>query len=118
MLVVLDGVVALSSENKVGGNELRALVEQLVERVLGVRGRFTKQDWSRGVFDVFSATGDGLAVGLHGQLLKVGGKPVEVLVESGHGQKCSLGLRATLTERQGESGHRRSLSTIHSTVHQ
>lgn len=65
MLVVLNRVVALSSQDEIGGNELGALVEQLVERVLGIGCRLAEQDWSGGVLDVVAATGDGLAVRLH-----------------------------------------------------
>ena len=82
VLVVLDGVVALSSQDEVGGDELGALVEQLVERVLGVGRGLTEQDGSSGVLDVITAAGDSLAIGLHRQLLEVGREPVEVLVEA------------------------------------
>ena len=81
VLVVLDGVVRLGGEDEVGGDELGALVEELVERVLCVGGGLTKEDGTGGVLDVVAATGDGLAVGLHGKLLEVSRETVQVLVE-------------------------------------
>jgi hypothetical protein len=82
VLVVLDGVVALCSQDEVGGNELGALVEQLVERVLRVGCGLTEEDGSGGVLDVVSTASDGLSVRLHGQLLQVSREPVKVLVET------------------------------------
>jgi hypothetical protein len=90
VLVVLDRVVALCCQDEVRGDELGALVKQLVERVLGVSCRLTEDNWPCGVLDVVSATGDCLSVGLHGQLLQVSGEPVEVLVEADHCQKSPL----------------------------
>jgi hypothetical protein len=83
VLVVLDWVVAVGREDEVGGNELCALVEQLEERVLCVGCWFSEKDWTCGVVDVFSITSDGLAVGLHGELLEIGWETVHVLIESG-----------------------------------
>ena len=82
VLVVLDWVLALGSEDKVGWNQLGTLVKKLEERVLSVGGWLTKENWASGVFDIVAASGDGLAIGLHGKLLKVSWESVEVLVES------------------------------------
>jgi hypothetical protein len=82
VLVLLDGVVALRSQDEVSGDELRALVEKLVERVLCVGGGLAEYDGTSGVLDVVAAAGDGLSVRLHGQLLEVGGEAVQVLVET------------------------------------
>ena len=38
VLVVLNGVVALGCKNEIGGDELSALMKQLVEGVLGIGG--------------------------------------------------------------------------------
>ena len=83
VLVAVDRVVRLDSEDEVGGDELGALVEKLEEGVLGVGTRLTEEDGAGGVLDVVAAAGDSLAVGLHGQLLKVGGEAVHVLVVAG-----------------------------------
>lgn len=83
VLVAVDRVVRLDSEDEVGGDELGALVEKLEEGVLGVGTRLTEEDGAGGVLDVVAAAGDSLAVGLHGQLLEVGGETVHVLVVAG-----------------------------------
>lgn len=82
MLVVVNWVVALSSHEEIGGDELSSLVKQLVEGVLGVGGRFTEQDRASGVLDIISAASDCLSIRLHGQLLEVGREPVKVLVKT------------------------------------
>ena len=71
----------LGGEDEVGGDEFGALVEQLEEGVLGIGGGLTKEDGSGGVLDILTGAGDGFAVGLHGELLEVGGEAVQVLVE-------------------------------------
>ena len=81
VLVVLDGVVRLGGQDEVGRNELGALVQELVERVLGVGGGLAEKDGTSGVLYVVAATSDGLSVGLHGKLLEVCGETVQVLVE-------------------------------------
>ena len=82
MLIVLNRVMAFSSQNKIGRDKLGALVEKLVEGMLGVRGWFTEQDWSSSVLHILSTTSNGLSVRFHGQLLEVCGEPVEVLIEA------------------------------------
>jgi hypothetical protein len=83
VLVAVDGVVGLDSEDEVGGNELGALVEELEEGVLRVGTGLTEEDGTGGVLDVVAAAGDGLAVGFHGELLEVGGEAVHVLIIAG-----------------------------------
>jgi hypothetical protein len=83
VLVVVDRVVGFGGEDEISGDELGALVEELVEGVLGVGGGFTEEDGASGVLDeVVCGAGDCLAVGFHGELLEVGGEAVEVLVKS------------------------------------
>lgn len=121
MLVVVNWVVRLRGQDEVGRNELRALVEQLVEGVLGVGGRFSEEDRTSGVFDGLTITSNALSVRLHRQLLEVGWETVEVLVES-DGFHCELEVRRigakSLTEKPSESEHRRSQSTRRSTDQQ
>ena len=81
MLIVLHWVVALSCEDKVGGNQLRALVQELVERMLGVGRRLAEKNRPCGVLDVIAGSSNGFAVGLHGQLLQIGREAVHVLIE-------------------------------------
>lgn len=93
MLVVLDRVMTLCSQNKVSGNELSSLVKKLVERVLGVGSRLAKEDRSSGVLDVVATASDGLAVRFHGKLLEVGRESVKVLVEAGHVSRSTQMIR-------------------------
>ena len=62
VLVVLNGIVALSGEDEVGGDEFRALMEKLVEGVLGVGRRLSEDDWARSILDVVATSCDGLAI--------------------------------------------------------
>ena len=83
MLIVVNWVVGFGSDYEVSGDELGALMKELVEGVLGVGGGFTEEDWASGVLDeVVCGAGDCLAVGFHGELLEVGREAVEVLVKS------------------------------------
>ena len=83
MLVIGDRVVRFGGEDEVRGDELGALVQQLVEGVLGVGGGLAEQDGARGVLNEgVTGAGDGFTVGFHRQLLQVGGETVEILVES------------------------------------
>ena len=85
--------------DEVGGNELRALVHELVERVLPVRARGAPDDRLRAEFtsasavygkwkgtyaglvvDALAALGDELAVRLHVALLEVVRELVQILV--------------------------------------
>ncbi|KAL2273297.1 hypothetical protein FJTKL_04809 [Diaporthe vaccinii] len=80
--VVGDGVVRLGSQDEVGGNQLGALVDELEERVLGVGAGLAEEDGTGRVLGRSAVRGGGLAVGLHGELLEVGGEAVEILVET------------------------------------
>ena len=62
------------------GTSSRPLVDQLVEGVLAVGPRLTPVDRAGLVVDPGAVEGDVLAVGLHRQLLEVGGEAVQVLV--------------------------------------
>ena len=51
--------------------------------MLGVGGGLAEEDRAGGVLDkLVGAAGDGLTVGLHGELLQVGREAVKVLVEA------------------------------------
>jgi hypothetical protein len=114
VLVVINGVVALSSHDEVGGNELGALVKKLVERVLGVGSRLAEKDGSGSIFDVVATAGNGLSVGLHGQLLEVSWEPVKILIEAVLTvREIVPSSKASLTVKRDVSARRRSLSTRH-----
>jgi hypothetical protein len=69
-------VVARSSESdEVAWDQLRALVNQLVEGVLAVRARLTPDDLSGFELDRLTLAIYRLAVALHSQLLKVRSEP-------------------------------------------
>lgn len=114
--VVLNGVVGLGGQDEVGGDELGTLVEKLEEGVLGVCCGLTEHDGAGGVLDVVTAAGDGLTVGLHGELLKVGRETVEVLVE--RSDKVSLSteeVRVPDAQKTTENGNvllERSLAEV------
>jgi len=118
VLVVLNRVMALCSQDEVGRDELGALVEQLVERVLSIGSRLTEQDGTGRVFDVVATAGDCLSVRLHGQLLEVSREPVHVLVEAESLLDAVRYLGFVLTERQDVSELQRSQSTTRLEVHQ
>ena len=65
--------------DEVRGHHPRALVQQLVEGVLAVGSRFAPEDLAGVGGDVVAAGGDRLAVGLHRQLLQVGGEAGHVV---------------------------------------
>ena len=73
--------------DEVAGDEPRALVDELVERVLAVGARLAPVDRARVVVDPRAVEGDVLAVRLHGQLLEVGGEALQVLLVGQHGHR-------------------------------
>jgi len=81
--VIRDGVVALGGKDEIGRDQLGALVDELEEGVLGVGAWLAEEDGAGGVLGRGAVRCDGLAVGLHGELLEVGREAVEVLVEGG-----------------------------------
>ena len=82
MLVVVDWVVGFGSEDEIGGNELRTLVEQLIEGVLGIGGGFSKEDGAGSVFDHLAVAGDTFTIRFHRELLKVGREAMKVLIKA------------------------------------
>jgi len=62
MLVVLDRVVALGSQNEIRWNEFCALVEQLVERVLSICRWLTEYDSTCSVLDIVTTPGNSFTV--------------------------------------------------------
>ena len=60
------------------------LVQQLVERVLGIGARLAPDHRGRGALHRFATAAHGLAVALHLQLLEVRGQAVQMLVVGQH----------------------------------
>ena len=77
---VADRVVRLRAADEVARDEVRALVDELVERVLAVRAGFAPLDRTRRVVDRIALLVDALAVRLHVHLLEIGREAREVLV--------------------------------------
>ena len=69
----------LEEADQVARHQLRALVQQLIERMLPVGARLAPDDGPGLIVDARSAQVDALAVALHLQLLQVGGKARQVL---------------------------------------
>src|SRR5215469_17275373 len=79
VMMAAQGVEGLSKSDEVTRNEARALMYQLIERVLAVGPRFTPVDGTCVTVDCFPIERDMLPVALHGQLLQIGRKPFQVL---------------------------------------
>jgi hypothetical protein len=78
-IVLLDKrAQRLAEADHVAGNKLRALVEQLIERVLAVGARLAPDDRAGLVVHDMPVEIDVLAVALHLQLLEIGGEPREM----------------------------------------
>ena len=79
--MVAERVVGARAHDEIRRDEPRALVEQLVERVLPVRARLTPDDGARRVRrDATAVAIDALAVALHVELLKKRRQEIQVLV--------------------------------------
>ena len=68
------GVMRFARRDEVGGNEPRALVQQLEKRMLRVGAGRAPDDGPGVVIHRFAVTRDALAAGLHIELLQVGGQ--------------------------------------------
>ena len=79
-VVVADGVVADGRGNKIAGDQLGALVDELVESVLPVGARLAPDDGAGLVAHLFPVAAHVFAVALHVALLEIGGEAVQVLV--------------------------------------
>ena len=105
VVVVGDGVVRLAEADEVAGDEVRALVDELVDGVLSVRAGLAPLDGAGGVRDGLAVLRDGLAVGLHVQLLQVGGQAAEVLVVGQDGVGlCVVAVRVEDAEEGKDDG--------------
>ena len=81
MLVVLNRVMGFGGKDEVGRDQLRALVQQLVERVLGIGGWLSEENGTCRILDVLTRPCDGFTVRLHRQLLQISRETVQVLVK-------------------------------------
>src|SRR5580704_6533561 len=65
--------------NEIARYEARTLMDELVERMLAVGSRFAPKDRSGVVIDPRAFERDVLAVTLHGELLEIRRKPLQIL---------------------------------------
>ena len=79
-MVVARGRLRPAETDEIGGNQLRALMEKLVEAVLSVRSGLAPDDRAGLPFDLVVVLRDVFAVALHVDLLEVGGEAVHGLV--------------------------------------
>src|ERR1700737_5242936 len=73
-------VEGLAKCDEVARNQLRALVDELVERMLPVGSGFAPEDGSRLIIDRSPVQRHMLAVRLHRELLQISWKPLEILI--------------------------------------
>ena len=79
-MVLPERVMADGRGNEIAGDQVRALVDQLVKSMLPVRARLTPNDGTRGVGHRLPVAVHGFAVAFHVALLEIGCKAVHVLV--------------------------------------
>jgi len=80
-----DGIQGLTECDEITGNELRALVNHLIKGMLAIGPRLTPVNGGGLMRHSLSLDRDLLAIALHGQLLKVRGKSLQVLFVGQHG---------------------------------
>src|SRR5207253_6515658 len=78
-MVLADLVERAQEADEVARDQLRALVDELVEGVLAVRARLTPDDRARLIVDRAPLEVDALAVGLHVELLQIRGEAGEIV---------------------------------------
>ena len=104
--VVLQRVGGVHERDEVGGDEPRALVDELVERVLPVRAGLAPEDLAGVGGDGRAVPSHRLAVGLHRQLLEIGGEAVQLLRVGEHGVRLRAEeVRVPDVEQAHQHGH-------------
>ena len=78
-------IQGLGKGDEIAGDEPRPLMDQLIEGMLAVGARLAPVDRAGVVVDACAVERDVLAVALHGELLQVGGKALEILLVGQHG---------------------------------
>src|SRR5438874_9774074 len=86
-MMIADWVERAAEANKITWDQLRPLMNQLVERVLAVGARLAPVDRPGLVTDRRAADRHALAVRFHRQLLQVGREALEVLIVGQHGDR-------------------------------
>src|SRR3954454_22897329 len=107
ILVVAELVVGVHETDEVARDQLRALVDELVERVLSVGARLSPHDRAGLHGDGTAVEVDRLAVALHAQLLEVRGEASEVLAVRQDGLR--LGFEEIVVPEADQTQQRREV---------
>ena len=89
-MLAVERIQALAETDEVARHERRALMQQLIERMLPVGARLAPDDRRRGIVHARTGLRHVLAVALHRQLLQVGRKALQILVVGQHGLRLRL----------------------------
>jgi hypothetical protein len=103
-----ERIERLAEGDEVAGNHLRALVDELVERVLPVGTGLAPVDRTGLIVDGGAVEGDVLAVRLHRQLLEVSGEALEILLVGKHGD--GLGAEELVVPERQQTHQRRQVA--------
>jgi hypothetical protein len=77
--------LAVACGKKVRRNELRSLMDQLIERMLAVGPWFSPDDRPGRMIDLYAIAANGFAVAFHVGLLEVSREAMQMLVVGQHG---------------------------------
>src|SRR5262245_40479921 len=105
VMVPAERIERLTEPDEITWDQPRSLMNQLVKRMLTIGSRLPPIDWTRIVIDPLTIESHMFAVALHGQLLQISRKALEILLIGQHGH----GLRAeevVVPDRQEAHEHR------------
>jgi len=108
VVVASQGSERVAKRDKVTRDQPRALMNQLIERMLAVGAGFAPVDRPGLVIHFFPAEGDVLAVALHGQLLQIRGEALQVLFV-GQNRHRLRAEKVVVPNRQQPHEHRQVL---------
>src|SRR5471032_89540 len=79
-----QGVQGLAETDKVTGDQLSTLMDKLIERMLAIGAGLSPIDRARWIVDTSALPRHLFAIALHGQLLQIGRKTLQVLLVRQH----------------------------------
>src|SRR5580704_10245971 len=86
-MLLAQRVQRLTEADKVAGDQPGSLMDQLIKRVLAVGSGLSPIDRSGVTGDGFTIERHMLSVALHGQLLEIGRKPLQILLVRKHADR-------------------------------
>ena len=98
VMVPAKGVERLAKSDEVARDEPRSLMDQLVEGMLAVGPRLAPIDGAGIIGDFSAIEGHVFAIALHGQLLQIGRKALEILLVGQH--RDGLGAEEVVVPNQ------------------